>query len=56
MAEDFICVTGQDGEVYEVRPTDALLHFLQRMAEDETQAEAIDQQQYHCVITAETCC
>ena len=37
MIDEYIHVTGQDGEIYEVRPTDALLSFLQRMAEDETE-------------------
>jgi hypothetical protein len=37
MIDEYIHVTGQDGEIYEVLPTDALLSFLQRMAEDETE-------------------
>lgn len=46
MANEYIYVTGQDGEIYEVRPTDALLSFLQRLAEDEVEeqkAEACEQ-------------
>jgi hypothetical protein len=35
MTDEYIYVTGQDGEIYEVRPTDALLDFLQRLAERE---------------------
>ena len=35
MIDEYIYVTGPDGEIYEVRPTDALLRFLQRLAEDE---------------------
>jgi hypothetical protein len=38
MTNDYIYVTGQDGEIYEVRPTDALLDFLQRLAEREEEA------------------
>lgn len=36
MTDDYVYITGQDGEIYEVRPTDALLRFLQRLAEGET--------------------
>ncbi len=35
MTDEYVYVTGQDGEIYEVRPTDALLDFLQRLAERE---------------------
>jgi len=35
MINEYICVTGQDGEIYEVCPTEALLSFLQRLAEGE---------------------
>jgi len=35
MANEYIYVTGQDGETYEICPTDALLSFLQRLAERE---------------------
>lgn len=36
MADEYIYITGQDGELlYEFYPTSALLSFLQRMAEDE---------------------
>ncbi|HEY1353343.1 MAG TPA: hypothetical protein VGF67_27350 [Ktedonobacteraceae bacterium] len=35
MANEYVYVTGQDGEIYEIRPTDALLDFLQRLAEGE---------------------
>ena len=31
----YINITGQDGEVYEVHPTDGLLRFLRRLAEGE---------------------
>lgn len=37
MTDEYIYVTGQDGEIYEVRPTDALLDFLQRLAEGESE-------------------
>lgn len=36
MTDEYIYVTGEDGEIYEVLPSDALLSFLQRLAEDET--------------------
>jgi hypothetical protein len=39
MADEYIHVTGQDGETYDVRPTEALLNFLQRMAEDEAEEQ-----------------
>lgn len=35
MAESYVYVIGQDGETYEICPTDGLLNFLQRLAEDE---------------------
>jgi hypothetical protein len=35
MVNEYICVTGQDGEIYEVCPTEALLSFLKRLAEGE---------------------
>ena len=37
MTDNYVYVTGQDGETYEVCPTDALLHFLQRLAEGEAE-------------------
>lgn len=37
MINEYIRVTGQDGEIYEVSPTDALLSFLQRLAEEESE-------------------
>lgn len=40
MADEYIYVTGQDGEIYEVRPTEALLSFLQRLADDENEKQA----------------
>lgn len=42
MTNEYIHVTGQDGETYEVLPTDALLSFLQRLAEDETEEQKLD--------------
>ncbi|HEX7735905.1 MAG TPA: hypothetical protein VF458_13645 [Ktedonobacteraceae bacterium] len=36
MTDEYIYVTGENGEIYEVLPTEALLSFLQRLAEDET--------------------
>ena len=35
MTGEYVYVNGQDGEVYEIRPTDGLLRFLQEMAEKE---------------------
>ncbi len=37
MTEEYVYVIGEDGEIYEVLPTDALLSFLRRLAEDETE-------------------
>ena len=37
MTDEYMYITGQDGEIYEVRPTDALLDFLQRLAEEESE-------------------
>jgi hypothetical protein len=39
MSDEYINVTGQNGETYEVLPTDALLSFLQRLAADETEEQ-----------------
>lgn len=44
MVENCIYITGQDGETYEICPTDGLLDFLQRLAEQEEQEAAIDEQ------------
>lgn len=41
MAENYVYVTGQDGETYEIYPTDGLLSFLQRLAEDEDAEQQI---------------
>ena len=35
MTDEYIYITGQDGEIYVFHPTEALLSFLQRLAEDE---------------------
>jgi hypothetical protein len=43
MADEYIYVIGQDGEIYEFRPTEALLSFLRRMAEDEAEEQKKDQ-------------
>lgn len=48
MANEYICVTGQDEEIYEIRPTDGLLSFLQRLAEEEM-AEQEDQKKNYGV-------
>lgn len=40
MTDEYVYVNGQDGEVYEIRPTDALLKFLQRLAEGEAAEQA----------------
>lgn len=45
MTDEYIHVTGQDGETYEVLPTDALLSFLRRLAEDETKEQGCDADQ-----------
>lgn len=39
MTNEYIYVTGEDGEIYEIQPTDALLSFLQRLAEDEAEEQ-----------------
>jgi len=51
MMDEYIYVTGQDGEIYEVRPTDALLNFLQRLAEheDEESERDLDEQSLSCI-------
>jgi hypothetical protein len=41
MVENYVYITGQDGETYEICPTDGLLDFLQRLAEEEEQKVAI---------------
>ncbi|HEY0753306.1 MAG TPA: hypothetical protein VGD98_05040 [Ktedonobacteraceae bacterium] len=41
MTDEYVYVTGEDGEIYEVLPTDALLSFLQRLAQDETAEQRI---------------
>lgn len=41
MTDEYIYITGQDGEIYEVRPTEALLCFLQRLAEGEANEQAL---------------
>ena len=35
MTDEYIHVIGQDGETYEICPTEGLLGFLQRLAEEE---------------------
>lgn len=45
MTDEYMYITGQDGEIYEVRPTEALLSFLQRLAEDENEEQAADASQ-----------
>ena len=49
MTNEYINVRGQDGETYEVLPTDALLNFLQRMAEDETDEQGAEQCSYDLI-------
>ena len=39
--DDYIAVTSEDGETYEFFPTDALLSFLQRMAEGEAEEQKL---------------
>ena len=45
MTDEYIYVTGRDGEIYEFHPTDALLSFLQRMAEDEVKEQEMNQRE-----------
>lgn len=40
MSDEYTYVTGQDGEVYEVYPTEGLLSFLQRLSEESAAQEA----------------
>jgi hypothetical protein len=40
MTNEYIYITGQNGETYEICPTEALLSFLQRLAEEEEAEEA----------------
>lgn len=47
MTDEYIYVTGQDGETYEFHPTDALLSFLQRMAEEEMVEQEINQREHN---------
>lgn len=35
MMDNYVWVTGRDGETYEICPTDGLLRFLQRLAAGE---------------------
>lgn len=39
MTDEYVYVTGQDGEIYEVCPTEALLSFLQRLAAGEAEEQ-----------------
>ena len=41
MTDEYIYVTGEDGETYEIFPTEALLDFLQRLAEEEAREMAV---------------
>lgn len=52
MTDEYIYITGQDGEIYEFHPTDALLSFLQRMAEVEEQE--MDQREHNLTGKEET--
>lgn len=45
MAENYVYVIGQDGETYEICPTDGLLSFLQRLAEDEATEQQVTEEQ-----------
>ena len=54
MADEYIYVAGQDGEIYEVLPTDALLSFLQRLAEDETEERGTNPQESALAYTEAT--
>lgn len=49
MPNEYVYVTGQDGEIYEVCPTDALLDFLQRLAEREDFEREIDEETRLCI-------
>lgn len=48
MADEYIAITSEDGETYEFLPTDALLSFLQRMAEDEAEKQEITHLAHRC--------
>lgn len=37
MADDFLTIVSEDGGTFEVLPTDALLRFLQRMAQEKAE-------------------
>ncbi len=54
MTVEYIYITGQDGEIYEFHPTDALLSFLQRMAEDEVEEQEVDQREHNLTGKEET--
>lgn len=53
MANEYVSVIGQDGEIYEVCPTEALLSFLKRLAEGEV-AEQQDTIRALCFSPEET--
>jgi hypothetical protein len=52
MTDEYIYITGQDGEIYEFHPTAALLSFLQHMVEDEEQE--MDQREHNLTGKEET--
>lgn len=54
MTDEYIYVTGRDGEIYEFHPTDALLSFLQRLAEDEAEEQEMNQRKHNLAGEEET--
>jgi hypothetical protein len=54
MTDEYIYITGQDGEIYEFHPTEALLSFLQHMAEDEVEEQEMDQREHNLTGKEET--
>jgi hypothetical protein len=54
MTDEYIYITGQNGEIYEFHPTDALLSFLQRMAENEVEEQEMDQREHNLTGKEET--
>lgn len=55
MADEYIAITRQNGETYEFRLTDALLSFLQRMAEDEAAEQEIARSEHNRMEKNDAC-
>ena len=54
MTDEYIYATGQHGETYEFHPTDALLSFLQRLAEEEMEEQERNQREHNLTGKEET--